>query len=72
MQKRELTKSQVYAAQATNAKLLFAQKEFQYVLNAIAEELKVDAKNEKWAFSKDMRFLEQQMVVLENKQKKEK
>ena len=67
-----MTRSQVYAVRAANAKLEFAKMEFQTIIDTIAEELKVDAKNEKWMLSKDMKSLERQMIVLEKNQKKEK
>ncbi len=72
MEKKEMTRSQVYAVRAANAKLEFAKMEFQTIIDTIAEELKVDAKNEKWMLSKDMKSLERQMIVLEKNQKKEK
>ncbi len=70
MEKTELTKSQVYAVNAANLKLLQAQRELQEIVDVVAEELKVDVKNEKWALSKDMKFLEKRMdVVLKSDEK---
>jgi len=72
MEKKELTKSQTYAVKASNTKMVSARIEFQDVMNNIAEEVGADGKNETWILSKDMRFLERQMVAPEiNPKKKE-
>lgn len=60
MEKKEMTRSQIYAVKAADVKLLSAKVEFQDVVDVVAEELKVDAKNEKWILSKDMESLERQ------------
>jgi len=56
--KRELTKSQVYAVKAANVKLVLARRELQNVLDNIGEELGITPSDGDWGISADMRYLE--------------
>ena len=67
MEKKELTKIQIYAVQAANDKIVAARKELQEIINLVAIEMKLDTINEYWVLSADMQFLEKRNVPKKDK-----
>ena len=62
MKRKKLSRIQHYALTAANRKMIVARNELQSILDEIATELGVDLNNkkEKWAISRDMKYLEKQ------------
>ncbi len=60
--KKEMTKVQQYAVKAAREKAIAINKEMQSLLLAIAKELEIDAINETWGLSDDMKCLERQNI----------
>jgi len=57
-EKRELTKVQQYAVKAASDKARAAYNELQSILDAIADELGIDRKKERWRITADMKYFE--------------
>lgn len=61
-ERKELMKSQAYAARAAITKVAQAERELQGVVNDIAVELGVNFKDEKWGISADIKYLERKDI----------
>ncbi len=65
MEKKEMTKLQAYAVKSAFMNKEKAIKEFHDIVDMAAKELKIDAKNENWALTSEMKFFERKDQIKE-------